>query len=350
MQFNAAQIALLINGKLEGDAAVSVGSFGKIEEAQAGELSFLSNPKYEGYLYSTSASVVIINETLELKQPVSTTLIRVTDAYTAFAQLLVKYQEMVTQQLTGIQQPSYLESNVKMGENVFIGAFSYLGKNVVIGHHVKIYQGVVIGENVTIGDYSILQPGVTIYHDCILGKNVTIHTGSVIGSDGFGFAPQPDGSFKKIPQIGNVILEDYVEIGANTTIDRATMGSTIIRTGAKLDNLIQIGHNAEIGDHTVIAAQTGISGSAKVGKYVMMGGQVGTAGHIYIADGTRIAGQSGITKSIKTPNKSVNGTPATDITGSLRIQALTRNLPELEKRVKELEKMVEKLLSERVNA
>lgn len=349
MQINASQIAILINGKLEGDATVSVASFGKIEEALEGQLSFLANPKYEEYLYTTKASVIIINNSLELKQKVTATLIRVADAYTAFADLLAKYQELVTQQLTGIQQPSYIATTAIIGDNIFVGAFTYLGENVVIGNNVKLFQGVVVGDNVQIGDNSILQTGVTIYHDCVIGKNVTLYAGSVIGSDGFGFAPQPDGTFKKIPQIGNVVIEDFVEIGANTTIDRATMGSTIIRNGAKLDNLIQIAHNVEIGNDTVIAAQTGISGSTKVGKNVMIGGQVGTAGHISIADGSRITGQSGVTKSIKAPNKSFNGTPATDISNSLRIQAMTRNLPDLEKRVKELEKIVEQLLSERVN-
>jgi UDP-3-O-[3-hydroxymyristoyl] glucosamine N-acyltransferase len=350
MQFNAAQIAILINGKLEGDAAVSVASFGRIEEAVDGQLSFLANPKYEEFLYTTQASIVIINEGLELKQPVKSTLIRVADAYTAFADLLVKYQELATQQLTGIQQPSYIATTAVLGQNIFIGAFVYLGDNVRIADNVKLFPGVIVGNNVTIGENSILHAGVTIYHDCILGKNVTIHSGSVIGSDGFGFAPQTDGSFKKIPQIGNVIVEDFVEIGANTTIDRATMGATIIRAGVKLDNLIQIGHNVEIGNNTVIAAQTGISGSVKIGENVMMGGQVGIAGHITIADGTQISGKSGVTKSIKEPNRSLKGNPAIDIPSSLRLQAMTRNLPELEKRVKELEKMVAQLLSERVNA
>ena len=350
MQFNAAQIAMLINGKPEGDTAVSVASFGKIEEACEGQLSFLANPKYEEYLYTTKASVIIINESLELRQKVTATLIRVPDAYTAFAILLAKYQELATQQLTGIQQPSYIDATASLGENIFIGAFAYLGEKVVIGNNVKIFQGVVLGNNVQIGDNSIVHAGVTIYFDCVIGKNVIIHAGTVIGSDGFGYAPQPDGGFKKVPQIGNVVVEDFVEIGANTTIDRATMGSTIIHTGAKLDNLIQIAHNVEIGTNTVIAAQAGISGSTKVGKNVMIGGQVGTAGHISIADGSKIAGQSGVTKSVKEPNRSINGTPAADFSSSLRIQAMTRNLPDLEKRVKELEKMVEQLLTERVNA
>ena len=341
MQFTAAQIALLINGKLEGNTAAIVASFGKIEEAKEGQLSFLANPKYEEYLYNTKASVVIINDSLELKQEVSSTLIRVQDAYTAFATLLAKYQELKTQQLTGIQEPSFISPTAVLGENIFVGAFTYIGENASIGNNVKLFPGVVLGDNVKLGDNCILHAGVKVYVDCVLGKNVTIHAGTVIGSDGFGYAPQSDGSYQKVPQIGNVVIEDFVEIGANTTIDRATIGSTIIRTGVKLDNLIQIAHNVEIGTNTVIAAQAGISGSTKVGKNVMMGGQVGTAGHITIADGSKIAGQSGITKTVKEPNKSLSGTPASDVTSSLRIQAMGRNLPELEKRVKELEKMVE---------
>jgi UDP-3-O-[3-hydroxymyristoyl] glucosamine N-acyltransferase len=350
MQFTAAQIAMIINGKLEGNAAATVGSFGKIEEAREGQLSFLANPKYEEFLYITKASVIIINEALELKEMISATLIRVPDAYTAFASLLAKYQELKTQQLTGIQQPSYIAASAVTGENLFVGAFAYVGDNVTIGNNVKLFPGVVIGDNVTIGDNTILHAGVKIYLDCIIGKNVTIHAGSVIGSDGFGYAPQPDGSYQKVPQIGNVVIEDFVEIGANTAIDRATIGSTIIRKGVKLDNLIQIAHNVEIGLDTVVAAQTGISGSTKIGKNVMVGGQVGIVGHITIADGTKINAQSGVTKSIKEPNKAFNGSPAHDFSSSLRIQSMTRNLPELEKRVKELEKLVEQLLSERVNA
>ncbi|MEN9685710.1 MAG: UDP-3-O-(3-hydroxymyristoyl)glucosamine N-acyltransferase, partial [Bacteroidota bacterium] len=265
MQFTATQIAMIISGKLEGNAMAAVGSFGKIEEALEGQLSFLANPKYEEHLYNTKASVVIINESLELKQAVTPTLIRVPDAYTAFATLLAKYQEMKTQQLTGIQEPNYIAKSAKLGEQIFIGAFAYIADNVTIGNNVKLFPGVVLGDNVKIGDNCILHAGVKVYNDCVLGKQVTIHAGSVIGGDGFGYAPQADGSYQKVPQIGNVIIEDFVEIGANTTIDRATIGSTIIRTGVKLDNLIQIAHNVEIGSNTVIAAQTGISGSTKVG-------------------------------------------------------------------------------------
>ena len=350
MQFTAAQIAIMINGKLEGDANAMVVSFGKIEEAIDGQLSFLANLKYEEFLYNTKASVIIINNSLELKAAVKSTIIRVPDAYSAFATLLAKYQELKTQQLAGIQEPSYIASSAILGENIYIGAFAYIGQNVTIGNNVKIFQSVVLGDNVKIGDNSILYAGVKVYMDCVIGKNVFIHAGTVIGSDGFGYAPQADGSYQKVPQIGNVIIEDFVEIGANTTIDRATMGSTIIRTGVKLDNLIQIAHNVEIGAYTVIAAQTGISGSAKVGKNVMMGGQVGTAGHISIADGSKIAGKSGMTKTVKEPNKSYTGNPAADVSSSLRIQALVRNLPDLEKRVKELEKMIDLLHAERANA
>jgi UDP-3-O-[3-hydroxymyristoyl] glucosamine N-acyltransferase len=350
MQFTAAQIAMLINGKLEGNAAAIVASFGKIEEAREGQLSFLANPKYEEFLYNTNASVIIVNDSLELREKINATLIRVPDAYSAFATLLAKYQELRTQQLTGIQQPSYIAPTTVMGDNIFVGAFAYIGDNVTIGNNVKLFPHVVLGDNVTIGDNSILNAGVKIYMDCVIGKNVTIHAGTIVGSDGFGYAPQPDGSYKKVPQIGNVIVEDFVEIGANTTIDRATIGSTIIRTGVKLDNLIQIAHNVEIGANTVIAAQAGVSGSTKIGKNALVGGQVGIVGHLTIADGTKINAQSGLTKSVKEPNKSFNGSPAHDFSQSLRIQSMTRNLPELEKRVKELEKLVEQLLSERVNA
>lgn len=350
MQFSAAQIALLINGKPEGDAQVCVHSFGKIEEAGEGQLSFLANPKYEEFLYQTRASIVIINESLELKQPVQSTLIRVPDAYTAFATLLTKYQAMQTEQLSGIQQPSYIAATAKLGDQVFVGAFAYIGERVSIGKNVKIFPGVVLGDRVKIGDNTILHAGVKIYNDCVVGNHVIIHAGTVIGSDGFGYAPQADGSYQKVPQIGNVVIEDHVEIGANTTIDRATMGSTIIRSGVKLDNLIQLAHNVEVGTNTVIAAQTGVSGSTKIGRNAMIGGQVGIVGHITIADGTKINAKSGITKAVKEPNKAFNGIPAIDFSNSLRIISMTRNLPELEKRVKELEKLVEQLLAERVNS
>lgn len=349
MQFPAAQIAQLINGRLEGDPQAMVASFGKIEEAKEGQLTFFANPKYEDFLYSTKASVIIINDAYELKQSIAATLIRVADAYTAFATLLGKYQEIVQQQLTGIQQPVYISASASYGEKVFIGAFAYLGENVKVGNNSKIHPNAFIGDNVTIGNNSVIHAGVKIYHNCVIGNNVIIHAGTVIGSDGFGFAPQADGTLKKVPQIGNVVVEDNVEIGANSTIDRATIGSTIIRSGAKLDNLIQIAHNVEVGNFTVIAAQAGVSGSTKIGNGVMIGGQAGIVGHIQIADGSKINAQAGLGKSLKTPGSAVTGSPAYDYNQAIRSQAIARNLPEMEKRIKELEALVKQLLSEKVS-
>lgn len=346
MEFPAAQIAMLVNGTIEGDAAITVNSFGKIEEAREGQLSFLANPKYEDYLYSTKASVIIINAGFELKQPVSATLIRVPDAYSAFAALLTKYQEIRQQSLAGIQQPAYISSSAVYGSNVFIGAFAYLGEQVKVGDNTKIYPNAYLGDHVTVGADCVIHPGVKIYHDCVIGDRVIIHAGTIIGSDGFGFAPQADGSFKKVPQIGNVVLENDVEVGSNTTIDRATIGSTIIHAGAKLDNLIQVAHNVEIGSSTVIAAQAGISGSTKIGKGVMIGGQAGIVGHIHLGDGSKVNAQSGVSKSID-PGKAVTGSPAYDYTAALRSQAAARKLPELEKKIKELESLLKQLLAEK---
>jgi UDP-3-O-[3-hydroxymyristoyl] glucosamine N-acyltransferase len=350
MQFTAAQISFLINGKIEGNAEAVVTSFGKIEEAEQHQLTFFANPKYEEFLYTTHASIVVLNENYELKHPVRPTLIRVPDAYSAFALLLSKYEEVARQQLKGIEQPSYLAPSVSLGKDVYIGAFSYLGNNVKAGDNTKIYPNTYIGNNVKIGNNCIIHPGVKIYHDCVLGNNVIIHAGTVIGGDGFGFAPQSDGTFKKVPQIGNVVIEDNVEIGANTTIDRATIGSTTIKAGAKLDNLIQIAHNVEVGNSTVIAAQAGVSGSTKIGNHVMIGGQAGIVGHISIADGSKINAQSGVSKSLKTPNTAVTGSPAYDYTSALRSQAVFRNLPEMERRIQELEDLVRQLVAERVNS
>lgn len=343
MTFTAAQIAMMIRGSIEGNPEAQVTSFGKIEEAVSGQLSFLANPKYEEFLYRTEASIVIVNESQVLQSEVTATLIRVPDAYAAFATLLTTYQEMQAQQLTGIQEPVYMAPTAKIGEQVFIGAFTYIGEHVNIGNQVKIHPQVYIGRNVTIGDGTVLYPGVKIYHDTKIGKDVVIHAGTVIGSDGFGFAPKTDGTYQKVPQIGNVVIEDGVEIGANTTIDRATMGSTLIRAGVKLDNLIQIAHNVEIGTHTVIAAQTGISGSTKIGKNAMIGGQVGFAGHLHVADGTKITAQSGVTKTVKKPATTITGNPAMEISQSYRLQAMNRQLPEIEKRLKALEEMMSNL-------
>ncbi|MEJ7609900.1 MAG: UDP-3-O-(3-hydroxymyristoyl)glucosamine N-acyltransferase [Ferruginibacter sp.] len=349
MQFSAAQIAEIIGGRTEGDAERKVSSFGRIEEAKTGQLAFLANPKYEEHLYSTQADIIIVNTSLELKGPVSATLIRVQDAYSAFAVLLEFYQKLQAQQLTGIREPVFIHPSVKTGEQVYIGEFAYLGENSVIGNGVKIYPQVYIGNNVTIGDNTIIHPGVKIYHDCVVGKKVVIHAGTVIGGDGFGFAPQSDGSFKKVPQTGNVIIEDNVEIGSNTTIDRATIGSTIIKSGAKLDNLLQIAHNVEVGNNSVIAAQSGISGSTKIGNNVMIGGQVGIVGHLQIADGSKINAQSGVSKSMKIPNTVVTGSPAYEYALALRSQAVARRLPELEKRISELEEALKTLTEKAVS-
>ena len=348
MEFTAKQIAELINGTIEGDPEVAVSSFGKLEEATEGQLAFLANPKYEEFLYSTNASIIIINTSLEVEKKLNATLIRVPDAYSSFAVILTAYSEIAKANLTGIQDPSYISSSATLGENIYIGAFAYIGENVKIGKNVKIYPQVFLGDKVIIGDNSIIYPGVKIHHDCEIGQNVSIHAGCVIGGDGFGYAPQKDGSFKKVPQLGNVVIEDDVEIGANTTIDRSTIGSTTIKSGAKLDNLIQVAHNVEVGMNTVIAAQSGISGSTKIGKSVMIGGQAGIVGHIQIADGTKINAQSGVAKSIKTPNTAVTGSPAYDYTQSLRSQILSRNLPALEKRIKQLEELVEQLKKEKI--
>ena len=343
VSFTAQQIALLIQGKIEGEATAVVKQFGKIESAMPGEISFLANPKYEDFLYTTKASVIIVNESLVLKKKIAATLIRVPDAYAAFATLQTKYQEMKNENLVGIQSPSFIASTAKLGEQNFVAAFAYIGENVKTGNNVKIFPNAVIGENVSIGNNVTIHAGVIIYSDCVLGNNITIHAGSIIGSDGFGFAPNADGSYQKIPQLGNVIIEDDVEIGSNTTIDRATIGSTIIKKGVKIDNLIQIAHNVEIGENTVIAAQVGISGSTKIGKGVMMGGQSGTIGHIVIADGIKVAARAGITKDFKEAGITLSGYPAREQSAFLRAQVAQKNLPALEKRVKELEIMVQQL-------
>ncbi len=344
MHFTAAQLATIVGATIEGDADTAVHSFGKIEEAQSGQLSFLANPKYEDYLYTTQASLLIVNNNLVLKKPVKATLLRVKDAYAAFATLLETYQKLQTTKLTGIQQPSYIAPDATLGQDVFVGAFAYIGEQAVIGKNSKIHPHCYIGNQVTIGNDCELHAGVKIYHQCKLGNGVIIHAGTVIGSDGFGFAPQADGRLQKVPQIGNVVIEDEVEIGANTTIDRATLGSTLIRKGAKLDNLIQVAHNVEVGQSTVIAAQVGISGSTKIGKGVMIGGQAGIVGHIQVGDGAKVNAQSGVSKSVE-KGKAVTGTPAYDFSAALRSQALGRQLPELEKRIKELESIIKDLKS-----
>ena len=337
MQFTAHEISLLLNGTVEGDAQVTVNRLAKIEEATAGSISFLANPKYEHYLYSTDASAVLVNNDFVATEPVKATLIRVENAYSAITVLLEKYNTIKLNK-SGIEQPSFVHPTATVGDECYIGAFSYIGQGARVGKKCKIYPNVHIGDNVT------LFPGAVVYFDCVLGNNVIVHSGAIIGSDGFGFAPNPDGTYSKIAQIGNVILEDDVEVGSNTTIDRATMGSTIIRKGAKLDNLLQIAHNVEIGSNTVIAAQTGISGSTKVGDNCVIGGQVGMVGHISVAKGSQIMAKSGINRNIVDENKRWGGIPFfTSYMENMRIEAAVTHLPALEKKILELEKVIAEL-------
>jgi UDP-3-O-[3-hydroxymyristoyl] glucosamine N-acyltransferase len=338
MEFTAQIIAGYIQGRVDGDPEAKVFDVSKIEEGKPGTLCFLSNPKYEKFLYTTDASVVIVNNDLEPAYPVKTTLIRVADAYKAFAQLLELYNSFNPEK-KGIEQPSFVAESANLGENIYIGAFSYIGKNVSLGNNVKIYPQVFIDDNVKIGDYSIIFAGVKIYHDCIIGENVTIHSGSVIGADGFGFAPQSeDNVYKKIPQIGNVIIEDTVEIGANSTVDRATMGSTILRKGVKLDNMVHIAHNVEVGSNTVMAAQTGVAGSTKIGRDCMFGGKVGIAPHISIADGVKLGAMSGVNSSIKKENTIMIGAPVMPYADFMKCWAIFRHLPEMNRAIDELKK------------
>jgi len=339
MEFSAAQIAALLGGTVEGDETTTVSNLSKIEEGLPGTLSFLANPKYTNFIYDTNASIVIVNKTLSLEKPVKSgcTLIRVEDSYASFAKLLEMY-EQVKGAKTGIEQPSFISENAKYGTDCYIGAFAYIGLNVKIGNHVKIYPHVYIGDNCTIGDNTTLFSGVKIYHDCHLGSHVIVHSSTVIGSDGFGFAPQDGKEFAKVPQIGNVVIEDNIEIGSNCSIDRATLGSTILRKGVKLDNLVQIAHNVEIGENTVIAGLSGVAGSTKVGKNVMIAAQVGIVGHIKIADGVKIAGQAGVGSAIEKENEIVQGSPSFPLGDFRRSYVLFRNLPKLNDRIKELEK------------
>lgn len=342
MEFTAQQIADLLQGRVEGNPATKVNRLSKIEEGEPGSLSFLANPKYEEYLYNTRASLVIVNESFVPEKPVTADLIRVKDAYKSFAILLDTYNK-VSQNKVGREEPSYVSASATIGENSYIGAFVYIGENTKIGSNVKLYPGCYIGDNVTIGDNTILFSGVKVYAECKIGTDCRIHSGVVIGGDGFGFAPQDDTNYMKVAQIGNVIIEDHVEIGSNTTIDRATLGATIIRKGVKLDNLIQIAHNVEIGEHTVIAAQTGIAGSTKIGRFCMIGGQVGIIGHLTIADKVKIAAQSGIGASILNPGEILQGSPAYHIGDYKKSYLFFRKLPELQARIEELQKKITEL-------
>jgi UDP-3-O-[3-hydroxymyristoyl] glucosamine N-acyltransferase len=345
MEFTIAQVAQLLGGEVKGPSDLKVNRLSKIEEGTEGAISFLSNLKYEHFLYTTSASAVIVDRTFEPKKAYSPSLILVDNAYTAFTRLLEVYHNALTFRKTGTEEPVRVGKDVEIGEGIYLGAFAYIGDHSRIGKNVKIYPHVYIGENVVIGDNTILYSGVRIYDNCKIGASCTLHANAVIGADGFGFAPQADGSYKGIPQLGYVILEDNVSIGANTTIDCATMpeDATIIRNGAKLDNLIQVAHNVEIGRNTVIAAQTGISGSTKIGEQCMIGGQVGIAGHLHIPNKTMITAQSGISKNFEREGLVLSGSPAAENRENLRGQAGVRRLPELEKRVKELEKILKEL-------
>jgi UDP-3-O-[3-hydroxymyristoyl] glucosamine N-acyltransferase len=337
MKFSAQQIAEALKGKVEGDPLVEVHNFSKIDEGIQGTLSFLANPKYAHFIYETPASIVIVNEDFIADRPITTTLIRVKNAYASFAELLDLYHQTKGKR-TGISTQSYIAASATIGQNVYIGEFVSIGENVVVGDNCQIHPNTTIGYNCKIGANTLLYSGVKIYDDCRIGESCTIHSGVVVGSDGFGFAPQETNDFRKVPQLGNVVIEDMVEIGANTTIDRATLGSTIIRKGAKIDNLIQIAHNVEIGENTVIAAQTGISGSTRIGRNCMIGGQVGIVGHIKIADRVMIAAQSGIGKSILEEGSVVEGSPALNIREYQRSYVHFRRLDQLVKRVNQLER------------
>lgn len=340
MKFTASEIAALINGKVEGNPDIQIHKLSKIEQGEPGSIAFLGNPKYTHYIYNTLASVVIVNDDFIPEQKLECTLIRVENAYNAFAMMLDAYNQ-IRQNKTGISKLAYIPETASVGANCYVAEFVSIGENVEVGDNAKIYPGAVIGDNVTIGKGTIIYAGVKIYNDCSVGANCTLHAGVVIGADGFGFAPQSDNHYQKVAQIGNVIIEDNVEIGANTTIDRATLGSTIIRKGAKIDNLIQIAHNVEIGENTVIAAQTGIAGSAKIGRNCMIAGQVGIIGHLEIGDNVKIAAQSGISTTVP-PDSIIMGSPAFDISAYRKSYVYFRNLPKLVNRLEKLEKKDEK--------
>lgn len=337
MEFTAEQIAGLLNGEVEGDLEATVNTLSKIEEGKMQSLSFLANLAYEEHLYTTDASIVIINKDLTLDKPIKSTctLVRVDDAYQSFTKLLEVYNQFKNNKI-GIEKQTFISESATIGNDIYLGAFAYISDNAIIGDNVKIYPQSFIGENVKIGNNTLLYAGVKIYHDCVIGDNCIIHAGAVIGSDGFGFAPNKEGSFDKIPQIGNVIIENDVEIGPNNCIDRATMGSTVIKKGVKTDNLVHIAHNVVVGENTVLAGQTGISGSSKIGKNCMTGGQVGITGHITVGDNVKIAGQSGVSKNIK-DNQILQGSPAFSYNDYMRSYASFKNLPSVINRLNKLE-------------
>lgn len=346
MKVTARTLSELLNGTIEGNPEVEVSGPSKIEEGKEGTISFLSNPKYEVYAYSTKSSILLVSKDFKPSQKIEATLIRVEDVYASVALLLDQFGQK-TPGFEGVDEQSFVDASAVIGANVAVGKFSIIGKNATIGADTIIYPQVFIDEGVKIGKGSILYPGVKIYRDCELGDACILHANVVIGSDGFGFAPQADGSFKKVPQIGKVIIEDNVEIGANTVIDRATMGATVIKTGAKLDNLIQIAHNVEIGEHTAIAAQAGVAGSTKIGKNCLIGGQAGFVGHIEIADGTKVQAQSGINKPVKQENTAIYGSPAMPYNNYLRSYAVFRRLPDLSRELADLKKELQALKNQK---
>lgn len=342
MEFTAQQIADFLQGDIQGDPTVKVSDFSKIEEGKPGTLSFLSNPKYSRFIYESQASIVLVNKDFEAEKDIAATLIRVQDAYQSLA-MLMSLVEKSKPAKSGISSLASVASTANIGENVYIEAFTQIGENVFIAKNSAVYAHCSIADGVKIGENTVLYAGVTIYKDCLIGNNCTLHSGVVIGSDGFGFAPTENGSYKKIPQMGNVIIEDDVEIGANSIVDRATLGSTIIRKGVKIDNLVQIAHNVEIGENTVIAAQTGISGSTKIGKQCILAGQVGIAGHLHIADGTVFGAQSGVPNSVKIPNQTLQGYPAIPVMNFHKSAIVHKNLPELQKLIYAMQKRIEEL-------
>lgn len=347
MKFSAEQIAGIIEGEIVGNPQTEVTGLSKIEEGKEGTLSFLSNPKYEDFIYSTQASICIVNDTFSPSKelPSALTLIKVPDAYACFAKLLEFYDTMRKEE-PRIEQPSFVSESATVGEGVYLGAFSYIGRDCKVADNVAIYPNVNIGDNVIIGEGTKIYAGATIYRDCVIGKNCTIHSGAVVGADGFGFAPNAKGEFDRIPQIGNVILEDNVDIGANTTVDRATMGSTVIRSGSKIDNLVQIGHNVEIGNNSAMAAQVGVAGSTKIGSNVMVGGQVGFAGHQKIGNRVMIAAQSGVAGDVK-DGKTMMGSPAFESDDYKKSYLGFRRLPMILSRLKKLEDIIKELTKEK---
>ena len=340
MEFSAKQIAQFVQGVIEGDENATVNTFAKIEDGKPGAISFLSNPKYTHYIYDTESSIVLVDKSVELEKPTKATLVRVDNAYECVAKLLQLYESMKPKK-TGIDSLAFVSPSAKIGENVYIGAFAYIGDNVVIGDGCQIYPNVVICENAKVGNDCLFYPNVTIYHDCHVGNRVTLHAGSVVGSDGFGFAPSENG-YDKIPQIGIVTIEDDVEIGANTCIDRSTMGSTYVRKGVKLDNLVQIAHNTDIGANTVMSAQVGVAGSTKVGQWCMFGCQVGIAGHITIGNKVFLGAQSGVPSSLK-DDQTLIGTPPMEKLPYFKSQAIFQRLPDLYKQIQKLQKEVDEL-------